>query len=194
MKQKVINSICAQSPPEYRLALDAAFSWCSPFAPIRVLCQSPALEAEMNQRLDAPAAPPWRSLLWIEPQTSDWLDVLSTFARSEDHPSHLAMILSLFPAKHLPSRLASTDSSLGVQRWGIQRLRRALRRQGFHQQAWFGIHTGQSVLLFFLAERARQLGAFALGDRLEFTARLHYTKPLAKTWLATCALGMASQE
>lgn len=184
--------VYALAPLEYRVALDAAVVWCSSSAHGRVICQSEALYPEVTQRIDVNLPPPWGSMVWLEPQTEDWTGIIKTSIQGGKSISRLAAILSLPPARYLPEKPES-QSPLGYLRGGIHRLCKELEQAGLAKQAIFGLHSGQSVGLNYLANASRQMGLPALGDRFEFYAKKHYTKSLQKAWGATCALVLAAK-
>jgi hypothetical protein len=178
---------------EYRNALDVVCVWCLRDLHVKIICDQPALIGEINQRLTISSTPPWSSGLWVEPQSAYWLATLGEFSQQLIPGGRLAVISSLPPARRLPERRGWSGSSLGEQPGGHTRLLRALVDQGFAINSVHGLHTGQAVLLNAVAQCARKVGRLALADRLEFSARQHYIKPLSIAWPATCALILATR-
>lgn len=179
------------APLEYRIALDAACAWLAPHPPLRLRGEQPGLAAELEMRLAPSLQPPWRSALWIEPQRDGWQAALAELAAALPNQARLAVLLSLPLARRLPERRDWRGTALGEQAGGLARFLRALPENGFALHSLHGLHSGQAVLLNALAAVARKAGRLALGDRLEFSARRSYIKPLSRSWGASVALALA---
>ncbi len=179
------------APLEYRIALDAACAWLAPHPPLRLRGEQPSLAAELEMRLAHSLQPPWRSALWIEPQRDGWQSALAELAAALPSQARLAVLFSLPPARRLPERRDWRGGALGEQAGGFERFLQALPDNSFALHSLHGLHSGQSVLLNALAALARKAGCLALGDRLEFTARKSYIKPLSRSWGASVALALA---
>lgn len=181
------------APLEYRLALDAAGPWLAGHAPLRLLCQQPALEAECQQRLPFSPLPPWNGALWLEPQLDSWSATLPELAARLAPGARLALLLSLPPARYLPETRLWPGQPLGPQPGGLQSLLHSLHQHGFEIHLAQALHTRRAVAGHALARLARLLGRHALADRLEFAARRHYIQPLQRSWQAACALLLATR-
>jgi hypothetical protein len=176
------------APLEYRLALDAAAVWLVGSTPVGLRCEQPALELECRSRLPANHPPPWRGLLWLEPQYPTWQPALDGLAAHLLPGARLALLLSLPPARRLPGFRLWGDDPLGIHPCGLRRLRQALADLDFTLQAARAFHGVPSLFWNTTSCLARLSFRRALADRLEFTARLHYLQPLERSWLSTCAL------
>lgn len=179
------------APLEYRIALDAACTWLAARPPLLLRSEQRELDAEIELRLAPSPQPPWRSALWVEPQRDSWQRALTELSMSLPSRARLAVLLSLPPSRRLPERNKWLGESLGEQPGGLRRFVQAFADQGFELPTMHGLHTGQSVLYNALAGLARNAGRLAWGDRLEFTARRSYIKPLSRSWGATVALALA---
>lgn len=182
------------APLEYRVALDVVSVWLVPHSPLLLCCEQPALLPEIGQRLSFTFQPPWQSGLWLEPQRSGWQETLVEFSKSLPAGARLAVLLSLPLARILPERRSWSGCALGEQLNGLPKFRFALTQEGFGIEALQGLHSSQAILGNIAGQVARKLGMLALGDRLEFTARINYTKPISRVWLATCALVLAVRQ
>lgn len=183
----------ALAPLEYRLALDAAGLWLAGHLPLRLLCEQPALLPECRARLPFEDQPPWRGLLWLEPQQETWSATLPDLAAHLPTAARLALLLSLPPSRYLPESRSWPGAPLGPLPGGLQSLLSALHQHGFTIEVAQAIHTRRAVAGNALARLARRLGRHALADRLEFAARRHYVQPLQRSWQAACALLLASR-
>jgi hypothetical protein len=184
-------TVAELAPLEYRIALDAACAWLATHFPQHVCCEQAELAAELDLRLSPSLQPPWLSALWLEPQQEGWQAGLPELSSALPAQAHLAVLLSLPPARRLPERRHWRSDALGEQPGGLKRFLQALAGSGFILQSLHGLHSGQSALLNSLALLARRGGRLAWGDRLEFAARKSYIKPLSQSWGATVALALA---
>ena len=154
----MINTWPTAAPPplEYRCALDAAMSALAGPHPPLVLCQMPALDGEIDQRL------PWqdwperaRAALWVEPLRQSWRAELRSLAGVLPGGAPLVVVVSRPLARLLPARPRASDMPLGLACGGIGKLRRALRRSGFGLEGEFGLHTPISVGLHQIGYQTR---------------------------------------
>jgi hypothetical protein len=187
-------SINTRSSLEYQIALDAASVWLSDLNLRGLVGGDVVLRRESHQRLRFQEEPPWRGILWLEPQERDWEMSLQKFSSELLSGNKLAIILSLSPAKRLPERGEIQDSPLGFERGGLKQLSTRLIKKGFDMHDINYLHTGRSIGLNQLAEFARRLHLFALGDRLGFIAKKYYIKRPKGLGLATCALITATKK
>jgi hypothetical protein len=179
----------APPPLEYRYALDAAMSALAGTHPPLVLCQMPALDGEIDQRL------PWRdwperarAALWVEPLRQSWRAELRSLAGVLPGGAPLVVVVSRPLARLLPARPLPSDVPLGLACGGIGKLRRALRQSGFGLEGEFGLHTPIAVGLHQIGDQLDRLGRPDLGDRLHFAARLRYR--VAGPWSSLCTVGL----
>lgn len=190
---KAALPVYQQAPLEYRLALDVACTWLAMCAPVCLRCDQPDLSAEAEQRLPLDTTPPWQGALWLEPQVPAWQAGLEEFSSNLASGARVAAILSLPPARRLPDRQAWQGTCLGEQRGGLKQFLKAFTGHGMIIDSVWGMHSWRAVGLNAAAHTARRLGWWALGDRLEFAARLLYTQQLGWAWSCTCALIMGHQ-
>lgn len=183
------------APLDYRYALDAALTLLDRTGDLQVVCNLPALDREIRQRI-APAAPPApaNSVLWVEPLAAGWLAQLAALSEQLAPGATLAVIASRPLARLIPERRTWQVKALGTQLAGLPALRRGLRRAGYRISAEYGMHSALSIGLSLLSQQLERRGRPDLGDRLHFAARLHYCKTGPQTALTTVALVQASKE
>lgn len=183
------------APLDYRYALDAALTLLDRTGDLRVVCNLPALDREIRQRI-APAAPPVPAsgALWVEPLATAWPAQLAALSEQLAPGATLALIASRPLARLIPERRTWQVKPLGTQLAGLSTLRRGLRQAGYRISAEYGMHSALSIGLSLLSQQLERRGRPDLGDRLHFAARLHYCKTGPQTVLATVALVQASKE
>jgi hypothetical protein len=170
------------APLEYRYALDAVMPLLGKKTPLILRCGASTLLVEVAQRLIwCREAENGAAALWVEPQRCDWEVQCRDLGHSLAVGAPLAIIASRPLARLLPELKHWGGDPLGFVPWGIEQLCRALNRCGFACKSTFGIHSIQSISIFFLSRCVSRLGHPALGDRLVFAARLRYclSGPLA---------------
>ena len=163
------------APLDYRYALDAAMTRLAGSSATLILCQVPQLSAEVRQRLpEKGLAEPASSALWVEPLCNGWRGDLGFLMTSLPIGAPLVVLASCPLARLLPERRGWPGQPLCLRVGGAQRLQQEMRQAGFVIEARYGFHTLISIGLNSMSRQLERFGRPDLGDRLHFTARLHY--------------------
>lgn len=177
------------APLEYRYALDAATPIVAKRNSPRVICNVPQLESEIRQRLSYDDEARLAAAgLWIEPLAKTWMSELTQIQYALEENAPLVILASRPMANLLPERNSWTASPLGTQPAGLLKLRQALLKSDFVLDAVYGIHSILAIALNFLSRTAECCGRPDMGDRLQFTARVHYCLQGSLASLSTLAL------
>lgn len=188
-----VYPIITLAPQEYRYALDAAMAVCGGRAPL-VHSHLPELTSEVRWRIPKPAEPGQADIvLWIEPLLGTWKAELRELRRQLPLGGRLITVASRPLARRLPERRLWNQRGLGLQAGGITRLLRSVVEDGLRVEACYGMHSATSIVLNQLAECVARFRP-ALGDRLQFAARLRYCSTGPFSAFSTVALVVARKE
>lgn len=177
-------------PLEYRWALDAAMLLFHSSGPLYVICHIPALKAVIDQQLpEFSSGMRYRNGLWVEPMRDSWYEDLQEFSTKLVAGSTLVLLTSQPMARWLSERHSWFGSPLGLQFFGLVRLKYALQKKGFLRFERYGLHGLTSIWLNNLAYWAEVQGRPDVADRLRFSGRLRYLQQGPLAVMSTVALG-----
>lgn len=182
------------APLEYRYALDAAMPGLAANQLPFIICNSPFLKGELQQRLDGTTTSEiTKAGLWLEPLVETWESELQTFKKTLPKDSTLIIVASRPLARILPEIKSRSEKALGIQPTGIYRLSKTLLSEGFEVKVTYGIHSITSIGINFVSQQAMRIHQYALSDRLLFKSKLLYctTSPLSS--ISTVALIFAKK-